>query len=294
VTAPVDYRSNDDDNFRWARFPFREGDLVVSTRSKHGTTWMQMILALLVHRTPLLPAPLAELSPWLDHLVEPLDTVLGRLERQPHRRIVKTHTPLDGLPIDPRATYVVVARHPLDAAVSMYHHSANMDRRRVAELTGLPQPDADRPLPPLRDWLLAWIESTATPQQALESPAGAFWHLGDAWSRRAEPNVVLVRYADLLDDLDGRMRALAVRLGIAIEERRFPELVDAARFANMAARAQDLAPDRFGVLRDRRAFFRRGSAGAAREVLTETEIGRYHARARALAPPDLLTWLHGD
>ena len=36
-----------------------------------------------------LPAPLAELSPWLDWLVVPRDEVHARLAAQRHRRIVK-------------------------------------------------------------------------------------------------------------------------------------------------------------------------------------------------------------
>src|SRR5215475_14408219 len=109
------YRIGHQDNSRWDGFVFHPGDIVISTRSKHGTTWMQMICALLVFQTPDLPAPLGELSPWLDHLVAPKEDVYARLAAQPHRRFIKSHTPLDGLPIDPRATYVVVAREPLDA-----------------------------------------------------------------------------------------------------------------------------------------------------------------------------------
>jgi aryl sulfotransferase len=116
---PVRYRSADEDSARWLGFPFRPGDIVISTRSKSGTTWVQMICALLVFQTPDLPAPLSELSPWLDWLVTPRDEVYTRLAAQNHRRFVKTHTPLDGIPLDPRATYVVVARHPLDRAVSL-------------------------------------------------------------------------------------------------------------------------------------------------------------------------------
>jgi aryl sulfotransferase len=83
---------------------------------------------------PEAPAPLAHLSPWLDWLVMPLDTVLDRLAAQTHRRFIKTHTPLDGVPISPLATYIVVARHPLDAAVSLYHQGSNMNRERLREL----------------------------------------------------------------------------------------------------------------------------------------------------------------
>jgi Sulfotransferase domain len=118
TSLPVRYRSAEEDSARWIGFPFREGDIVISTRSKTGTTWVQMICALLIFRTPELPEPLGQLSPWLDHLITPREEVYARLASQRHRRFVKTHTPLDGIPLDPRATYIVTARHPLDMAVS--------------------------------------------------------------------------------------------------------------------------------------------------------------------------------
>src|SRR5215212_2580915 len=99
---------------RWEGFPFRDGDIVISTRSKSGTTWLQMICALLVFQRPDLPAPLAELSPWLDWRTRPTEDVVAGLEAQRHRRFVKTHTPLDGVPLDPRATYLVAGRDPRD------------------------------------------------------------------------------------------------------------------------------------------------------------------------------------
>jgi aryl sulfotransferase len=119
VAIPIRYRSPDEDSRRWLDFDFRPGDIVISTRSKCGTTWVQMICALLVFQSPDLPTPLSELSPWLDFLADPADEIYARLAAQTHRRFIMTHTPLDGVVIDGRATYVVVARHPLDAAISM-------------------------------------------------------------------------------------------------------------------------------------------------------------------------------
>jgi aryl sulfotransferase len=293
--APFRYRSPDEDSARWLDFPFRDGDIVISTRSKNGTTWMQMICALLVLGTPELPAPLARLSPWLDWLVEPRDEVFGRLAAQPHRRFIKTHTPLDGVPIDPRVSYVVVARHPLDAAVSLWHQGGNLDRVRLAELTGQPAPDAPpAPRRPLREWLPQWIDQDVDPRDELDSLPGVLWHLTDAWARRDQPNVILVHYDDLRADLAGQMRRLADRLGVTVPERRWPELVEAATFTRMRARAEDLAPDPSGVFRDRKAFFRRGGSGQGRELLDEAELARYQARTAALAPPDLLAWLHRE
>ncbi|MCA2212757.1 sulfotransferase domain-containing protein [Jidongwangia harbinensis] len=280
------YVSSDEDSAR-----FRDGDIVISTRSKSGTTWMQMICALLIFQTPRLPAPLPTLSPWLDWLVEPRDEVIARLAAQPHRRFVKTHTPLDGVPIDPRATYIVVARHPLDLAVSLFHQGANLDRQRLAALTGTPA-GVERPAPPVLDALLSWIDHDPAPADELDSLPGVMWHLSDAWRRRHEPNVLLVHYADLSADLDGEMRRIAARLGVPVPAETWPELVDAAGFSQMRARAGELAPDPAGVLKDRNAFFRSGRSGAGRDLLSDEQYAHYLDRTAALGPPDLRDWLH--
>lgn len=284
------YVSEDEDSARWDGFPFRDGDVVVSTRSKHGTTWVQMVLLLLVHQRPELPAPLPQLSPWLDHLIEPRADVVARLEAQDHRRVVKTHTPLDGVPIDPRATYVVVGRHPLDAAVSLYHQVLNIDRVRQAELLGTPVAAPDPP--PVEEWLAGWIRRDPDPFEVLDSLPGVMHHLTDAWVRRDEPNVVLVHYADLLADLDGQMRALADRLDLEVDGAVWEDLVRAATLDGMRTRAETLAPDPVGVLADHRAFFRSGRNGTGAELLDPDDLAAYKPRAAELAPPDLLAWLH--
>ena len=264
---PVRYRSAEEDSARWLGFPFRSGDMVISTRSKSGTTWAQMICALLVFQTSDLPAPLAQLSPWLDWLVEPRDEVLARLAAQQHRRFIKTHTPLDGVPLDRQATYIVVARHPLDMAVSLYHQGDNLDRARVRQLTGQTEPDrAPTPRVPLREWLLSWIDSDADPRQEMDSLPGVMWHLSDAWARRSQDNVVLVHYDDLSADLEAQMRRLAGRLGVTVPDRTWPDLVEAATFAHMRSHAEQLVPDPAGVLKDRAAFFRRGRSGSGRRA----------------------------
>src|SRR4051812_44767087 len=124
---PVIYRSGLTDSSRWADFAFRPGDIVISVPSKCGTTWVPMICALLILQNPALPAPLTSLSPWLDMRLRPLPEVRHRLEAQTHRRFIKTHTPLDGLPRVEGVHYVTVGRDPRDVAMSMDHHRANLN-----------------------------------------------------------------------------------------------------------------------------------------------------------------------
>jgi aryl sulfotransferase len=287
------YRSPDEDSGRWRGFPFRDGDIVITTRSKSGTTWMQMICALLIFQTPDVPRPLGELSPWLDWLVAPRDEVYAQLAAQAHRRFIKTHTPLDGVPIDRRATYLFLGRHPLDMAVSLYHQGDNLDRERMRRLTGARGPAGPAPpRPDLHTWLKGWIAWEGSPRDDLDSLPGVVWHASDAWSRRTDPNIVLVHYADLSADLEGEMRGLADRLGIVVPDDRWPTLVRAATFDRMRSRADVLAPDPVGVLKDRAAFFRRGTSGAAREVLSVDELEGYRRRVELLGPTDALAWLH--
>ena len=132
------------DSARWERFRFRDDDIVISTPSKCGTTWMQNIVGSLVLARPVLGVPISTLSPWLDMLIRTDDEVFGLLDAQPHRRWIKTHTPLDGLPLHPTVTYIAVIRHPLDVALSDRDHRSNMDQRRALELraaaAGAPDP----------------------------------------------------------------------------------------------------------------------------------------------------------
>ena len=289
----VRYVSADEDSARWNEFCFRAGDIVVSTRSKSGTTWVQMICALLVFQAPTLPEPLPQLSPWLDRTTVPIHEVVERLNAQTHRRFVKTHTPLDGVPLDNRATYLVVGRHPLDLAVSLYHQGNNIDRARLRRLTGAPEPvEPEPPRPDLHSWLLEWVDDDASPTDRMDGLRGVLWHITHAWNRRHQANVILVHYDDLLRDLSGQMRLLADRLAITVAPERWPELVEAATFASMKARVDEIAPNADGVLKDNRAFFRRGRSGAGREVLDEGELRHYYARAAQFAPPDVLHWLH--
>jgi hypothetical protein len=242
---------------------------------------MQQVCLMLVHGTPTLPAPLAELSPWVDWMTTPEEELFARLEAQPGRRVVKTHTPLDGVVIDPRATYVVVVRDPLDLAASLYHQGDNLDRERISELTGQPYAGpAERP--PLEEWLRRWTLHETDPMVSMDSLQGVVHHAADAVRRRDDHRVLIVRYEEMVTDLEGRMRWLADRLAVTVGPDSWPALVEAAGFTSMRADAAARAPDQRGVLKDPAAFFRRGGPGAGREALPATDVAAYEQRLRGL------------
>ena len=303
MDSSVRYHTEFHDSARWAGFTFRPDDIVVSPPAKCGTTWAQTICALLVHQTPELPEPLAVLSPWVEMLTRPLDEVVRDLDRQPHRRVMKSHTPLDGLPWHDTVTYVTVGRDPHDVAISMAHHDDNFDdeafaaaRRRTLGPHADDEPgrsdDPDPGDPKARFW--QWVEHRAPPQESGSSLWRTLHHLETYWDARDQPNVVLLRYEDLCTDLDGSMRALAARLGIAVDEARWPDLVRAATFDEMRAHADRLAPNTdTGLFRDPKEFFHAGTTGQWRALLDARDLRRYTARVDELAPRDLARWVHG-
>jgi hypothetical protein len=148
--------------------------------------------------------------------------------------------------------------------------------------------------PALHDWLRSWIDGDDGPREQLDSLPGVLWHFADAWSRRLQANVVLVHYDDLSVDLEGSMRRLAARLDIAVPADVWPVIVAAARFDEMRSRAEVLAPGHGGILKSPAQFFRRGSSGAGRDVLSDDELAHYRRRVESLGPPDLMEWLHRD
>jgi aryl sulfotransferase len=281
-----------------------------------------MICALLIFQTPDLPAPLWWLSPWLDTPDVPPEHVDAQLAAQRHRRFIKTHTPLAGIPSDAGVTYVVTARHPVDAFVSVYHQDRLIGPSSAPPPPGPPAPPPWPPgsppphppppmphglIPPppprvphapdvspeqLHEALLEWIGDDDGARRYPASLPATMRHLSEAWTRRADPNVVLVHYDDLLASLEGQMRRLADRFGIAVGEQSWPTLVEAATFERMRDRDDVLVPPPPGIVADNALFFRRGSSGAAREILSDDEMAWYHARVARLAPPGLIEWLH--
>ncbi len=150
------YRGFVADSARWEGFEPRDGDIIISTPSKCGTTWMQNIVGMLVFGRVELGAPLSELSPWFDMQIYTDAEMYDLLAAQTHRRFIKTHTPLDGVPEHDSVDYVAVIRHPLDVVLSDLDHERNSTGGRARELrvaaNGSPDampelvwPDSDEP-----------------------------------------------------------------------------------------------------------------------------------------------------
>lgn len=292
------YESYICDSARWDGFEHRAGDIVVTTPPKCGTTWMQMCCLVLVHG-PVLPEPLSVLAPWLDQTVAQVSDVRAHFAGQRHRRVIKTHTPLDGLALSDLATYVCVGRDPRDVAFSSGDHFRNMDvdaLRRLKEQAGLEAGSPVRPSHPEdpEEWFLQWVDDDAPVERFGSRLSFTVHHLRTVWERRHEPNVELYHYGDLRRDSDGQLRRLASALGVGVEESQWPALIGATSFESMRANANEAAPNAVhGLWRDSSRFFAEGRQGSWRTLLSASAIQHYEQRIEELCPePQFRRWLH--
>ena len=291
------------DSARWEGFAFRPDDIVISTPAKCGTTWTQMICAMLVIQTPLLPQPLDDYSPWLDMLTRKQADVFAQLDAQTHRRFIKTHTPFDGLPHIECVTYICVGRDPRDVALSTFNHRDNFDFEALFtarnEAVGLDDiADALAAGPPVEPDTLdgkfwQWIDNNSPVTESGSSLRTLTNHVSSFWQHRNDPNVVMLHYDALQEDLEGAMRKLAAQLHIAVDETLWPALVKAATFSEMRAQSALLVPDSSHALwKSTDQFFNKGTSGQWQTMLNDQDRERYNATIATLAEPDVIAWLH--
>jgi len=290
---PAVYKTFMMDSTRWDNFKSRDGDIFICTPPKCGTTWTQMICAMLIFQKTQFDRPLSDYTPWLDMLIAPADKVLAALEAQTHRRFIKTHTPFDGLPYYPGTTYLCVGRDPRDAFMSFGNHMKNINPEFMEKAMANVGPDVKLPAPGgggLGERFIAEITATATPG-ATDNPAGVLPYVKSFWDYRHLPNIHFLHYSDMKRDLGGEMRRIAQILGITVSENLWPELIRAAEFANMKENSAALAPDaKTGIWRDPGRFFNKGESGQWRDVLGDKELAVYEKTMREL-PADLAEWI---
>ena len=269
------------DTDRWDSYVSRDDDVFVCTLGKNGTTWMQAICALLIFQTPELDFNPAERSPWLDVTFEPIDEVITALEAQTKRRVIKTHTPLDGIPYLESCTYITVYRDPRDAFFSMRNHMDNM------KLFAIDAPDLEPD-----EGFRHFVEAAYTPGAMPMGLEAAVAHYDSYWNFRHLPNIHFFHYSDLKRDLRGEMGKVAQALGIEVEDDMLTSLAKSASFENMKSKPEQFIP---GANRDAwhdpSRFLHKGTSGQWKDVLSPETLDAFKTKLAALLPPDRAQWL---
>ena len=276
------------DNRRWDHINLRDGDVVVVTPPKCGTTWMQTITALLLSGDPLVETNLSEKHPWIDIRYREIEEVAARVNGWAHRRSLKSHTPMDGLPYHPGVQYLCVLRHPLDAHLSMRRHVANMPFNPL-ELF-FPEGDEDTMFRRVLDGGPEGYDMDAAPLAHIVRH-----YLAAQDAARRHDNVSLFHYADMSRDLAGTFARVAELLSVEHRSALMAELVEAAGFDNMKAEASRFAPSGGqGFFKSDAGFFHSGRIGSWEDALTAAQLDAYDHVISGLLSAQARHWLeHG-
>lgn len=191
----------------------RPDDVFIITYPKSGTTWMQQIVHGLRTGGDMSFDEICEVVPWLETCVD-----LGidpNAEQPGGLRAFKTHASATDVP--PGARYLVVVRDPAHVLLSFHRF--------------------------FEGWM---FEPGAIDLQTFfdelfvqGSNSGRYWeHLAGWWARRDEPQVLMLAYEDLVDDLPRAVDRLVAWLGLDVDERTRAMVVRQSSFEFMQAHAR--------------------------------------------------------
>jgi aryl sulfotransferase len=290
------YQCHHFDSTRWDYFEPRNDDIIIATSYKAGTTWAQAIVAHLLFPQGDLPAAPAEMSPWLDMRILPLEVALNNLKAQEHRRFIKTHLPLDGMRYDEKLKYLYVARDARDVFMSLWNHYTNMTDEIFTLMNLLLGRAGDEfPRPPgdihvfWRNWMTrGWFE--------WESDGWPYWsHLYNVqswWNFRDLPNIQLVHYTDMLEDTEREIRRIAAFLEIDVPAGSWADIVKAVSFGEMKRQGDRYAPGGGQFWKGGAGtFLHKGTNGRWRDVLSSEELSLYDAACERVLSRECRRWL---
>ncbi len=283
------------DSTRWRQFVPRDDDVVITTSLKSGTTWTQAIVAHLILGTASIP-DINAVSPWLDRRGDAVDEVMTTLDAQTHRRFIKSHLPLDGLPFYAQVKYIVVGRDARDVFMSLWNHHTSYTDALVEEINNRPG-RVGPPLPPpqqeihafWRDWITkGWFE--------WESEGYPYWgnlhHTKTWWQYRTLDNILFVHFNDMLRDLPSEIRRIARFLEIDCSNETIAEVAQRVTFGAMKQHADQFLPHADHAWRGgAQTFIFKGTNGRWREVLSPEELALYTQTAAKVLTPDCAAWL---
>jgi len=241
-----------------AEFGEADSDILVSTFSKSGTTWGQIILYQLTTAGDMNFDHLFDVSPWVWYAamrqVQPAVT--------PSPRILKSHDDYRRFRKGRRGRFIFVLRDGRDVCVSLYHH-----RRNFKRFEGTFEQHFDNFL---HDAEYNWFDHL---RPWLENAYGLPIHY--------------LRFEDLKRNFDQTVRDMADFCGIDVNETTMARTREQCRFEAMQAHESQLGPrnahfegvsDSPYFVKQSGKFIRRGEVGEGLATLSESQLAAYRER----------------
>ena len=235
----------------------RPTDVFISSYPRSGTTLTQWILYLLTHEEQPDPAHLTKVSPWFERSLAIGEVTASDLAAFPSPRVFKSHLPRQWLPDGAR--YIYVERDGLDVLVSYFHFY-----RAYLGFEGT-----------LDDFYRRFIDGHVQYGSWFEHVAG--------WRERAsDPDVLIVRYEDLLNDRKASIERILEFLRWERDERWVDRAVIESSFDAMKRR-ESVFDHATALLLERgvrpQSFLRSGQSGRGEDALTDAQVREVRERS---------------
>lgn len=276
------------DSTIWNDFTFRDDDIIIASYAKSGTTWLQQIVAQLLHNGAA-GIDVSEMSPWMDLRVPPKEVKLPMVEAQSHRRFIKTHLPVDALVYSEDAKYIYIGRDGRDILWSMYNHHSTANDLWYDALNDSPGrvgPPIERPSTSITQYFHDWLDLDG-------HPFWPFWeNVRSWWDIRALDNVYFLHFENLKSDMPGEIRRLSSFLDTPIDESKWEAILQHCSFDYMKANASKSVP-LGGAFWEGGAetFIHKGINGRWRDILQKDESQKYEQLARKELGDECAHWL---
>lgn len=277
------------DSLRWKSISLREGDVVISSWAKSGTTWIQQLVSNLlfgIGRPHLLP----KVCPWVESRYVPEIRHAAPDNPTLHRRrAFKSHLDAIALPYCPNARYIYLARDGRDVAWSWYrHHRALRPIVYAAMIATVGRADALRPTTSdFGAYFSDWLEKDGY-------PLWPFWsHLRSWWALKDRPNVLVLNYNDIRHDPYRTIKTVADFLELEVSASEVNTLLEVTSKTYMAKNIAWISPDlAVSVGKGGREFFY-GTEREWRDFLSREHVTKYLKVASSELGGELFGWLHG-
>ncbi len=250
----------------------RSTDVFISSYPRSGTTLTQWILYLLTHEEQPDPEHLTKVSPWFERSLAIGEVTASDLQRFPSPRVFKSHLPREWLPDGAR--YIYVEREGADVLASYFNFY-----RAYLGFEGT-----------LDDFYRRFMDGRVQYGSWFEHVAG--WH-----ARASDPDVLIVRYEDLLSDRKASIERIVDFLDWNRDERWIDRAVIESSFDAMKRR-ESVFDHATALLLERgvspQSFLPSGQSGRGTDALSDAqarEIRERSSTGRRLAIHGLASFL---
>lgn len=244
----------------------KKEDIFVCTFPRSGTTWTQEIVWQIINDGKIDYRPLHVRMPWVDgmpfaqtenpYLVTSAEMIEKMFECFPSPRVFKSHLPYDLVPkacgqaAKPQARYIYVMRNPKDVAVSLFEFVAKVSGREA----------------------LSWDELFELFYQGKVYYGPWFDHVLSWWKHKDDPDVLILKYEDMKEDLLGAIRKIATFIGKELPLETLERIVSQTSFNAM----QKEGNSNFSFIRGFKGLWiRKGEVGNWKDYFTEDQSKRF-------------------